>query len=106
MLKQQRPDGDCVVTQFTVCASIAPACIMIAVATKSDGATVIILGIVLDCVLTENIACLPGQELQALGPPTATKIIANPLPGGSNTKGYIFEEPVESVTCKATVASG
>jgi hypothetical protein len=79
MLKQQRPDGDCAVTQFTVCASIAQACIsMIAVATKSNGATVIIWKIVLDGVLTENIVCLPGQELQALGPPAATKIIANP----------------------------
>jgi hypothetical protein len=58
-LKQQRPDGDGSVvqfTQFTVCASIAPACIMIEVATKNNGATaVIIWKIVLDCVLTENI---------------------------------------------------
>jgi hypothetical protein len=60
MVKQQRPDGDGAAgqfTQFTVCPSIAPALIRIAVAANSNGAMVIIW-IVLDCVLTGNIVLL------------------------------------------------
>src|SRR5580698_2818126 len=52
---QHRADGDPVGTQFTVCASNVPACVITTAAMKSNSIAAKACRIVLDCVLNENI---------------------------------------------------